>query len=463
MKAIKVILIIVAVVMALAIIVGGAGIYFTNRYLQTPAFKEQALQAAHKELGADVQIDDLKVSLFSGVELRGVTIGNPPGFPGNLVTANAFVLRYRLLPLLSRRVEIEELSLDKPVITLSQNAQDEWNYARIGATEIPGGPAATNSPPTTLSPVAPTKSGKTVPLDIVLSKLAITQGAVSMVSDGNKPLVKLEGIGFSSAVSLIDKNLVGTGKAGIDKIDLSGKLFVEKVATSVQLGSDRVTLQSLRGALAGGTISGGASVSFGTGLEYAVSVQLTNSDVARLLQDAGAKQAISGKLTVTTSLAGTGGVPTIVGNGRVEIDNGQLTETPILSLLAGILQLDALRNLSFDQLLLEYSISNNVMQTPVIRLTSSQVQITGTGFVSLDKYTLHHDMRLTLAKGSLDGALLPGIRELFAEQPDGSLTRDFKVWGPYNSPKTDLTKRLGQQLLQNGLQQLFKGASPAFQ
>src|SRR5580658_8111420 len=127
--------------MALAIILVGAGIYFTNRYLQTPAFKQQALQAAHKELGADVQIDDLKVSLFSGVELRGVTIDNPPGFPGNLVTANSFVLRYRLLPLLSHRVEIEELSIDKPVITLSQDDQGQWNYEKIGA------PAPQTNPP----------------------------------------------------------------------------------------------------------------------------------------------------------------------------------------------------------------------------------------------------------------------------------------------------------------------------
>jgi AsmA protein len=460
-KALKVILIIVAVVMALAIIVVGVGIYITNRYLQTPAFKEQALQAAHKELGADVRIDDLKVSIFSGVELRGVTIGNPPGFPGNLVTAEAFVLRYRLLPLLSRRVEIEELSLDKPVITLSQNAGGEWNYAKLGPPETQTTP--TTSPSTTPSPAATPKSEKSVPLDVVLSKLAITQGALSMVSDSNKPIVKVDGIDFSSSVSLTDNKLSGTGKAGIDKINLSDKLFVEKAGTQVQLEPDHVTLSPLRGELAGGTISGSVSVNYATGMTYAVSVQLTNSDVARLLQDASSRPTISGKLNVATSLAGTGGVPTIVGNGRVEIDNGQLTETPILSLLAGILQLDALRNLSFDRCLLEYSISNNVMQTPVFRLTSPQVQITGKGFVSLDKYTLHHNMRLTLAKGALDGALLPGIRELFAEQPDGSLTRDFKVWGPYNSPKTDLTKRIGQQLLQNGLQQLFKGAPPALQ
>jgi hypothetical protein len=452
MKALKVILIIIAVVLALAIILVGTGIYFTNRYLQTPAFKEQALLAAQKELGADVRIDDLKVSLFSGVELRGVTIGNPPGFPGNLVTANAFVLRYRLLPLLHRRVEIEELSLNKPVITLSQNAGGEWNYSKIGPPETD---ARTNTATSAPPPSATPKTEKSVPLDVVLSKLAITQGAVSMVGDSNKPLLKLDGISFSSSVSLTDNQLAGTGKAGIDRIDLSEKLFVEKVATLVQLGSNSVALQSLRGELAGGTITGAVSVDFGTGLDYAMSVQLTNSDVARLLQDAGANQAISGKLNVTTSLSGTGGVPTIIGNGRVAVANGKLMEIPILNLLAGVLQIDALRDLSFDQCLLEYSISNNVMQTPVIRLTSPQVQITGKGFVSLDKCTLHHDMRITFAKGALDGAL-PGIRDLFAEQPDGSLTLDFKVTGPYNSPKTDLTKRLGQQLLQKGLQQLFK-------
>lgn len=459
MKALKVVLIIVAVVMALAIILVGAGLYLTNRYLQSPAFKEQALQSARKELGADVQIDDLKVSLFSGVELRGVTIGNPPGFPGNLVTAQAFVLRYRLLPLLSRRVEIEELSLDQPVITLSQNAKGEWNYEKFGAAETKTNTAPATPPPTTSSPAASPKSEKPVPLDIILSKLAVTQGAASMVSDSGKPVVKLEGISFSSSVSLTDNKLAGGGKAGIDKIDLSGKLFVRQAGTLVKLEPDRVTLSPLRGELAGGTISGDVSVNYATGLEYAVSVQLTNSDVAKLLQDAGAKPAISGTLNVTTSLAGTGGVPTIVGNGHVEIDNGKVMEIPLLNLLAGLLQIDALRDVRFEQCLLEYSISNNVMQTPVVRLTSPEVQITGKGFVSLDKYTLHHDMTISFTKGALDHTV-GAIRDLFTEQQDGSLTLDFKVWGPYNSPKTDLTKRitqkLGQQLLEKGLQQLLK-------
>ena len=131
------------------VILAGAGLYFANRYVQSPAFKEQVLATARKELGSDVRVDEFRVSLFSGVALRGVTISNPKDFPGNLLTADAFVLRYRLLPLLHRRVEIEQLSLDKPVITLARNDKSEWNYEKIGAKESEAKPSGTTPQPTT--------------------------------------------------------------------------------------------------------------------------------------------------------------------------------------------------------------------------------------------------------------------------------------------------------------------------
>ena len=131
MKAAKVILIVVAVLVAVIVILATGGLYFANRYIQSPQFKEQVLATSRQELGADVRIDELQASLFSGVTLRGVTISNPTNFSGNLLTADSFVLRYRLLPLLQRRVEIEQLSLDKPVITLARN-DGAWNYETLG-------------------------------------------------------------------------------------------------------------------------------------------------------------------------------------------------------------------------------------------------------------------------------------------------------------------------------------------
>jgi uncharacterized protein involved in outer membrane biogenesis len=452
MKAIKIISIIVAVLIVLVLTLVGVGIYFTNRYLQSPAFKEEVLKAARAELGADVRIDSFQVSLFSGVELRGVTIGNPTGFSGNLLTAEAFVLHYRLLPLLSRRVEIEQLSLDKPIITLSQNDKNEWNYESIGAKGSATNPTPTEVKPTPAAPKpAPTKSETAAPLDIVLSKLAITQGMVSLVSDKNKAIVKVEGINFSSAVSLIDNKLAGTAKAGIDKINLSDALFVENVAASVTLGSDEVKLAPLSAKLADGALAGDVAVKFADGLKYVVNLQVKDADVTKLLQDAKTKPVMSGKLTAATALAGTGGLPTIVGNGRAEIDGGQLMEIPLVNQLATLLQIDMLHDLKFSQCLVEFSISNNVMQTSVIRLISTEIQITGKGSIALDDHSLKHNMTLTFAKGALDR--YPNeIRDLFTEQPDGSRTLDFKVTGTYDSPKTDLlksiTKRFGQQLLQ---------------
>lgn len=446
MKAVKIILVVVAVLVGLVILTVCAGIFFTDRYLQTAAFKESVLKSAHDELGADVRINELHASLFSGVELRGVTVGNPPGFTGNMVTAEAFVLRYRLWPLLSRRVEIEQLSLDKPVITLARDDKGDWNYEKFGAKDSAAKPESAGA-----KPAAPAKPAGATSLDVVLSKLAIANGTVSMVSEKNEPLVTLGGINFSSSVSLIDNKLAGNGKAGIDKINLSNSLTVEKVGTPVMFDSDQVKLSALSGTLAKGALAGDVALKISNGFQYTVNLQVKDCDIATFFQEAGKKQVLSGTLKATVALTGTGGLPTIIGNGRAEIDNGQLTEIPVVNLLATVLQFDALHDLKFSECVVEFSISNNVMQTPVIRLTSPDIQITGKGSVALDTHALKHNLTLTLPKGALDRSPIE-ILNLFAEQPDGSLALNIKVTGTYDHPKTDLGKSLlkgiGQQLLQ---------------
>jgi len=118
-----------------------------------------------------------------------------------------------------------------------------------------------------------------------------------------------------------------------------------------------------------------------------------------------------------------------------------LKGVPVLELVGALLQVPELSDLRFDQCVVEFSLSNNVMQTPVVKLISPKVQITGKGAVSLADYSLNHNLTLALAKGAL--ANVPDeVRRIFTERSDGFLTLDFRVWGPYDKPKTDLTKRL---------------------
>lgn len=451
MKAIKRILAIVVVLIVLVGALLAAGLFFARRHLQSPAFKEQMLAAARSELGTDVTMTDMQVSLFSGVTLRGIAVANPRGFPGQMLTAEALVLRYRLLPLLRRRVEIEQLWLDAPVITLARNEKKEWNYEKT-AEKTPAPAPTPRTAPSGAVAGAP-------PLDIALSKLAVTRGAVLIVSEKGKSLVRIEGVNFSSSVDFTGAKLSGAGKATVDSVNVADLFSARQLAGPVAISTDAVQLAPLTASLAAGDVTGQLSLRLAGGFKYNVDLQVKDGDVSKLLEQAGAKPAMTGKLLASAKLEGTAGLATIVGNGRAEIVGGRINEIPLLNLLASLLQAPELRELGFDECLLEFSIAHNRMQTPVVRLTSPKVRLTGKGVVLLEDYSLKHDMRLALAKGMLD-KLPKEIRNTFTEQPDGFLTIDFQVWGPYDSPKTDLKDRIvkgaAQQLIEKGLQKLFK-------
>ena len=93
----------------------------------------------------------MDISLLSGVTLKGIAIANPAPFPGDFLTADAFVLRYRLRPLLAGRVEVERLALEKPALALAMDARGGFNYEKLGGSACeegapPAPPAAPRRP-----------------------------------------------------------------------------------------------------------------------------------------------------------------------------------------------------------------------------------------------------------------------------------------------------------------------------
>jgi hypothetical protein len=451
MKLMKVLLIIVV----LLVVVAGAGLFIANRYLQSPQFKEQILAAARESLGADVKINQMNISVFSGVSLQGIAVANPPGFTGNLLTAEAFVLRYRLWPLLHKRVEIEQLSIDRPVIVLAKNEKKAWNYEALSAkstTPTPPAPKPTGG--------SSASSGK---LDISLSKLAITDGQFAMLDDAGKELARIDKIRLSSSMDSTGGKLTGTGKASIETITAAKKLFLRSIASPVKIATDKVELTPLTGKLAGGNVTGDITLKLAEEMKYVLHLQVKDSDMDKVLEEAGAKRVLSGKLQAMIDLEGTGGLPTMVGKGRMEITGGKLGEVPVLNLLAGLLQVPELQGVQFSECVMDFTMTNNVMETPVIRLIAPKVQITGKGAVNLEDFSLNHDLTLALDK-TLLSRLPAEMQALFKERADGYLTVEFRVWGPYDAPKTDLSKRLIKEVkdqllnkgLQEGLKSLFK-------
>jgi uncharacterized protein involved in outer membrane biogenesis len=448
MKAVKILLIVAA---ALVLVVAG-GLFFLTRFVNTPQFKDQLLNAARDATGTEVKIGEMNVAIFRGIDLRDVTIGNPDGFTGELLTAKSFALHYRLWPLLRKRVEVETLALDSPVITLVKNDAGDWNYDQLGGGESK--PAAEKS----ASPAPAKTSGPSSRLDIAVDRIEMKHATFVMRKASGAELLRVTDANFSSRVSMSGHKLTGAGHASLAEAVAAGSLFLRQVSAPVAMDGDHVKLAPLSGKVADGALAGDAGL---VGSKYVVNLQIKDADVVKLIQEAGVAKPVfsSGKLQLNTALSGTGGLETIIGDGKAEITGGQLVGVPVLTLVGALLQVPVLQNLKFDECRLEYTISNNVMQTPLISLKSPQAQISGAGRVALEDYSLNHTLTLALAKEALERAPKE-IRQLFTERADGFVTMEFKVWGPYDKPKTDLDKRLlkgvGEQLLEKGLKQLMK-------
>jgi len=91
------------------------------------------LPLAEEQLDRKVDFSGLGVSIFSGITLEGFTVFEADG-KQPFVSLDGLVLRYRLLPLLTGKVVVDEVSLVKPRIVVVRNADGSFNFSGIGKT-----------------------------------------------------------------------------------------------------------------------------------------------------------------------------------------------------------------------------------------------------------------------------------------------------------------------------------------
>jgi AsmA protein len=162
MRKIAIILGIVVVVVILA--VGGFVLSFNpNDYRATVQSKlEQALDRK-------VTLGNMSLGLFPlRFRVANLTIADDPKFGTNrsFVQTQELAVSVKLLPLLSKSVEVDSLTLSRPSVELIQNAQGVWNFASLGQK----------------TPSSPSSSSQQ---QFSLGELAITDGQVAITDLAN--------------------------------------------------------------------------------------------------------------------------------------------------------------------------------------------------------------------------------------------------------------------------------------
>lgn len=156
------------------LLLGGVGIgiaTFDPNSLK-PRIQEAVRQATGRDLRLNGEIG-VKLSLWPTIAVHDVAFANPPGFSRpHMVTLRTLDLRLALLPLLSRRIEIERLGLVAPDIRLEVNAAGQRNWIMTR----PAGDA----PPGSSSTVTAAPSGREEPaLFAYIADLSIENGALT--------------------------------------------------------------------------------------------------------------------------------------------------------------------------------------------------------------------------------------------------------------------------------------------
>ncbi len=129
-KAIKWGLIICASLVVLVIAV----LLIAPAFIDIRDYKPQLEKKVAEATGRPFSVgDDLSLSLFpwAGVSFSDLRLGNTPGFSEKeLVTVKSFEVRVKLLPLISKDIQVKRFILNEPNITLVKNKNGQVNWAQ---------------------------------------------------------------------------------------------------------------------------------------------------------------------------------------------------------------------------------------------------------------------------------------------------------------------------------------------
>jgi AsmA protein len=181
-------------------------------------FRPAIEAAASDALQRKVTLGNLGLSLLRG-SLTGenISIGDDPKFsPSPFLTAKSFKVGVELIPLIfSKTLNVTDISIQDPQVTLVHNAMGQWNYSSLG-----GSSAAVKQTP------EPAKSSgsSSSPSNLSIKKLELTDGQIIIGSTNSQKRSTYDHVSISASdVSLATRfsviltaDLPGGGKLKFD-------------------------------------------------------------------------------------------------------------------------------------------------------------------------------------------------------------------------------------------------------
>jgi AsmA protein len=168
-------------------------------------FRPTIEQKASAALGRKVEVGNLSLSLFSGaLEADNLSIADDPKFSNSpFLTAKSVKVGVELMPLIfSKTLNVTDVTIDSPQVSLIRNAGGEWNYSSFGTSAAK---SQTQTPPAAAKPSTPASSSSSGE-EFSVQKLELKNGRITVGSTASQKRSTYDNVSVvASNVSLTSK------------------------------------------------------------------------------------------------------------------------------------------------------------------------------------------------------------------------------------------------------------------
>ena len=119
--------------------------FIAAQFVTLNQFKELAVQKVREATGRNLTIaGDIKVSFYPvlGAKIDKISLSNVLGADqASMVSVEQLLVGVKVMPLLEKRVELDKIILNKPVVYLEKDASGKgnWEFAKKEQAETSGG------------------------------------------------------------------------------------------------------------------------------------------------------------------------------------------------------------------------------------------------------------------------------------------------------------------------------------
>lgn len=437
------ILIITAIVLVLLLAVGMWGL---NRWLKSPEMHTHVERELSKALRVPLKFQSLELSLWGGLEARGVTV---PDQKGNFLEVAGFSAKHSLLSLLRGQLVFQNVVVDSPKFILTQQKDESWRtpplpadlQAEIDAKKKKKTAPKSDQPKPIKTENASTPKSKKGPA-ISISKIEITNASIELIEKGGHPYISAKNL-RATLTDVSDENMEGA--LTIDRLIMHNEFALTDVTGSVSNSNKGLIISELKAKVGGGTaIASFSSKPDQPGPPFTTKVKLENVNLSDAASEADAKAPnLDGILSGSLEMKGLGSNrPSYTGKGSLTLRDGNCRELDVVRDIGEVFQMEQFTNFVITEAKSEFDIGQNRAFIRQFTIKASPLGITAQGSVRLDGKKL--DLKAMFnADEKLIAKQIPDLQKQFLP-PDEKNQRSvaFEIEGSLTKPKNNLVQKI---------------------